>query len=851
MLAYDSTRPALAAAMFSALLLTPNLAGATWPTDPAVNVPVSASPTRFTNPQVAAPDSCGGIIVAWEDVGTVGQLYVQRVDAFGQRRWALDGFPIAPSLAMQALFTDIAPDGAGGAYVTWSDQQVAVTMRDIFVQHVLSAGAVDPTWPAAGVAVCSAPQNQKYPRIVADGSGGAVVVWTDERGNVDFAPDLYAQRITSTGATLWAADGVPVIVAPGVLGISDLAPDGSGGVYVGWSDNRPGSFDVFGQHLEGIVGAQLWPAAGLNVCSQPGDQYDVAVASDAGDMLIAWDDLRGGSTRDVYAQKLAPNGANAWPLNGALVCGEPGDQVSPRIVSDGLGGAIIAWSDYRFNSFDNAIFAQRVGSAGSTLWTAGGVAVCTAPGRQLRLQIISDQLNGAIVTWDDFRKNYPQEDDVDVFAQRLSAAGTTLWTPDGAVVSSAVRNQVGPNIVTDGAGGAVIAWQDQRRLGDTDIYAQEIGATGLVGVRGASQNCAPEPCTQTYEDWGDAPEEPAAAYPGVIGRFPTCSLASTAGTRDVVCAPRSSTPGQTGYVRHVSSATDDFGFWLGCSANGTPAVDTEVDGKTNDSGLPASMCDPNVPVDCVEPSILTWGQDECYGDGVDAGLDPPWVSFNTCQMGTVDFRAFNCAEREVFLNILVDMNQDGDWNDNFECPSGCAYEWAVKNEPVVLPPGCSAHTSSAFPVGPNPGRGWLRITLTSSAVSDDFPWDGSTGPTGGGFFRGGETEDYLAVIRPGNVGVGDAPRPERLWLARPVPNPARDEILVRFALPHEADVALAAFDLAGRKLAELERGRLPAGEHRVTWNFRDASGREVGAGYYVIKLRVGDRVLTQRGIRVR
>jgi hypothetical protein len=200
------------------------------------------------------------------------------------------------------------------------------------------------------------------------------------------------------------------------------------------------------------------------------------------------------------------------------------------------------------------------------------------------------------------------------------------------------------------------------------------------------------------------------------------------------------------------------------------------------------------------------------------------------------------------------MNQDGDWNDNFSpcvAGAGCAHEWAVKNQFIVLTPGCQTHTSPSFLVGPNAGRGWVRITLTSSPVGDDFPWDGSAGPTGDGFFRGGETEDYLAVIRPDPVGVGDSPRPDRLSLAVPAPNPGRGEVLLRFTLPQDEDVSLAVFDLAGRKLADLARGRLPAGEHGATWNFRDASGREVGAGYYVVQLRVGKRVLRQSGIRVR
>ncbi len=357
-----------------------------------------------------------------------------------------------------------------------------------------------------------------------------------------------------------------------------------------------------------------------------------------------------------------------------------------------------------------------------------------------------------------------------------------------------------------------------------------------------------------YEDWGDAPEE-ARAYPGVPGRFPTCSGPGIPGTQELACVPALSTPpGPTGFVKHLASANDEFGFWLGCSTAGTLAVDSETDGKTNDTGALASMCSTNLLVDCTELSGLVWGQDECYGDGVDAGVDLPWISFNACRPGTVDFSTFNCKTlpREVFLNVLVDMNADGDWNDNFACAgAGCAYEWAVKNRLIPLAPGCEKHTSPAFLVGPHVGQGWVRITLTATPVSDDFPWDGSAGPTGDLFFRGGETEDYLAVIRPQNVGAEDPARTERFFLAAPAPNPARDEVLLRFTLAKDEDVSLAVFDLAGRKLAQLAQGRRPAGEHHATWNFRDANGREFGAGFYVVQLRVGDRVLKQSGVRVR
>src|SRR5262249_47601394 len=159
----------------------------------------------------------------------------------------------------------------------------------------LASGIVDPAWPVAGLDLCPIAQDQKFPEIVEDGAGGAVVAWSDERNNVDFRPDLYAQRVSSTGAIMLPPNRGPVIVTPGLQMSHQIAADGAGGAYVAWEDNRAGNLDLFAQHLDPVSGAQLWPAPGLPVCVQPGAQTAIALTSDAGQMLLAWHDSRGGS----------------------------------------------------------------------------------------------------------------------------------------------------------------------------------------------------------------------------------------------------------------------------------------------------------------------------------------------------------------------------------------------------------------------------------------------------------------------------------------------------------------------------------------------------------------------------
>ena len=74
----------------------------------------------------------------------------------------------------------------------------------------------------------------------------------------------------------------------------------------------------------------------------------------------------------------------AWPSDPTVnvpVCTAANTQQNPRSCSDGAGGAIIAWFDYRSDGSGD-IYAQRIGRDGVPLWTANGVAVCTATGGQ-------------------------------------------------------------------------------------------------------------------------------------------------------------------------------------------------------------------------------------------------------------------------------------------------------------------------------------------------------------------------------------------------------------------------------------------------------------------------------------
>src|SRR4030066_318122 len=69
----------------------------------------------------------------------------------------------------------------------------------------------------------------------------------------------------------------------------------------------------------------------------------------------------------------------AWTPNGTLICNATNTQTNVQVVSDGAGGAIIVWEDFRTGGTTNYdIYAQRIDAAGNALWTPNGTIICNA-----------------------------------------------------------------------------------------------------------------------------------------------------------------------------------------------------------------------------------------------------------------------------------------------------------------------------------------------------------------------------------------------------------------------------------------------------------------------------------------
>lgn len=327
--------------------------------------------------------------------------------------------------------------------------------------------------PTINTVICGATNDQYGHVAVSDGAGGAIIVWVDLRSGTDL--DLYCQRVDSLGILRWDTAGAPISTAASHQFKPAIVSDGTGGAIITWEDRRSGSDDIYAQRINGS-GTVQWTGNGVPISTAADLQYEPVIASDgAGGAIIAWEDSRAfANLGDIYAQRINTSGAVQWALNGVRVMAGASTQWHQVIHSDGAGGAFVVWEDGR-NDVGN-IYAQRVNASGVVQWDTNGVAITTAVNGQVFPRIVSDGAAGVIIAWEDSRGGI-----TDIYAQRINASGFVQWAANGAAVSTAANRQEAPCIIADGAGGAILAWKDERDFPpDTaNIYAQRINSSGV------------------------------------------------------------------------------------------------------------------------------------------------------------------------------------------------------------------------------------------------------------------------------------------------------------------------------------------------------------------------------------
>lgn len=112
----------------------------------------------------------------------------------------------------------------------------------------------------------------------------------------------------------------------------------------------------------------------------------------------------------------------------------------------------------------------------------------------------------------------------------------------------------------------------------------------------------------------------------------------------------------------------------------------------------------------------------------------------------------------------------------------------------------------------------------------------------------GETFTYHLPFRPTDVVLDPenwilreivAPEsllPDAYALEQNFPNPFNPGTSINFSLPRRSDISLTVYDLLGREVALLARGRYEAGKHTIRWEGTGTTGVPVASGVYLCRL---------------
>lgn len=533
----------------------------------------------------------------------------------------------------------------------------------------------------------------------------------------------------------WKDGGIPICIDEAIQRDPQPVSDGEGGAIITWRDFRIGSPGISARRVLDY-GYLCWSPNGVMICNPDRPAWWIQMCSDGmGGAIITWDI----ETYDIYAQRVNGNGSVMWIENGVPVCTAAGFNQLPVICSDGSGGAIIAWSDYRNGSSDADIYAQRIDAGGNVKWFADGIAVCTALDEILdNPKIVAGDAGGAIIVWDDHRGS---DWSWNVYTQRIDSLGNTLWNSNGKVVANDTSSQFYSKAVTDGAGGAIIIYYNGNPDG-SGLYAKRINSNGnSLWSTGPDQmdNGNSWNAQIDYDGYGGA----------VVGWVDYRS-----GIEDI-------------YAQRINSNGNIL--W---TVGGTPV--------------------------CIDPGYQDWPQ--ITADGLGGAI----IIWNDYRNGY----------SEVYAQRI---NSSGD------------IEWTSNGMQIAAGQLTDPHYNKQIT---GDGAGGAIITWTNTDSGEDVY--------------------ALKVDSSGNVLPTEVEEiPHAFTLMQNTPNPFNPMTSIKFDLPRAVHVKLCVYNVKGELIATLVNQHMIEGRKEINWTAKDNRGRPVSSGIYFYRLVAGDFVQTKKMVLLR
>lgn len=803
-------------------------------------------------------DGAGGAIIGWTDDsnlgGTLNDIYIQRLTMDGQIAWDTSGVAVCDTLQHQHS-PKLCPDGSGGAYIVWEDER-SDTGGDLFFQRILSNG-IKAFPESQGKPLIEYSNSQVEPRIIADDSGNAIILWLDTR-DIPLVNDIYAQKVDTSGNLQWNPQGAPVCTEPPGSPINQrqarINADDNGGAIVVWENEV--NTDIFAQKLDSN-GSTIWTAhdaGGMPVCEADGLQEAPLVRAFTDKSFIAWADERSGSKGIWYQILNSAAGAPQLPVDGdTLIWGISGNAQYPKLVAGDSGSTFVFFQDQRDGTTGAAALVQILDSTGEIQLEANGRRICPQPvytivKGQEWLDACSDAGTGAIAVWEDHRDSNPSP--AQIYAQRVSSSGTLQWGTSGIQISAYSEQQIEPQIVEDGNGGGIVVWSEQS-LFIYRISAARISHDGVVQWDALIIDTAGE------DDLLEAiaPDGIGGAYICYQnGVWPDFNLNAqwVNETGNLFWGPVGvalcTAPGGQLNCRVIGLGTEGAIFLWEDERNGAKDLYAQ---KIDAAGNP--LWEPNGRLICEAPndqSSIDWTFDgqgnvfivwEDLRDSVNYDLAMQKITLDGDTLFTANGLLICEASGEQSSPYILGDGLGGSytfWGDFRSVPGSdiyglhldgngnlaTEYNW-VQNGNIVN----DAFQKQTNPVAVHDGDNGAVVVWEDKRSS-------------------GKEEVvnlYAQRINGYNVGItppGDpVSAPAAFKLHAPYPNPFNPNVNILIQMQRPAHIRLAVYDTMGRLIEVLREGWHPAGIGKVTWHVD-----RFASGIYFVRFEVENQDLQQK-----
>ncbi|MBU1636618.1 T9SS type A sorting domain-containing protein [bacterium] len=406
----------------------------------------------------------GTVAVVWEDGRgrNLGKaIFYQAVDTNQVPMLPVNGDTLCPDNEGRDLYAqsdhDLASDGNHGFFVSFIDLRTGVKQ----VRLTRVNNEAETVCSRAGVVVKPSILDQQSAFVCPDGSGGCFVGWSEN--DFSFSLDVYVQRFDENCEEVWTE---PVrLTSDGMLDdvLRDMIVSTDGCCFLFWEYGVTAQLDILGARIcaDGTVS---WQGP---VCTSPRRQANPSAAADNnGGVFIAWSDKRvEENLEDIYAQYLDATGTAQWAADGIIVNSTINLQDKPRLSVDADDNVYIMWEDFRSGT-NLDLYGQKLDANGNLLWSPFGEVISDEPGDQQDHQLLVDCCNGLYAAWTDERGFYQGIYGTHATSDAEFTLADEWWSGENdGVICNWFQNQSNPTLSSDGAVGTICCWVDWRSSG--------------------------------------------------------------------------------------------------------------------------------------------------------------------------------------------------------------------------------------------------------------------------------------------------------------------------------------------------------------------------------------------------